>query len=571
MFLYRILFFVSFVVSAILMPASVLTDEERSSATLRTLDSISGVGTLRLVEDGERLFRNGDYDSALNVFTVVCRRYDGSVGKNMQKVFANAFNRYGNILYKRGAYSLAMDSYLQMRKIAEAHGLGEELAVAYVRIGNIYASSGDYAGASDFYKRALEVPEIKKNPGDAYQLALNNLFAATLLEGKMDESRRYLDLYRKEFGSGKVNGRIEFDLSLAEGLLAMESGLTRRSLDEYNAALACAMIYDLDPLCEGSVYSCMGKAYKQLGRSDSAIYCLRRATDIAATAGNGRLLVESLRDIADFYEAHHMPDSANFYKASSLNLADSISYQEEVNKLKSSQMLYELDKSDFTIRNLNAQKKTQSAVIIVIAVAAVVCIILVIILFIQNKKLRAAWSDLYERSTLSLNSDLPLAKNLGATGQTGTSANEDAADAIEKEDPTHENSEDGERKLMTDRDSRNKIAEAILEYMENSDGYCSSDFSLERLASEIGYNPRYVSEVVNVVFQKNFRAMLSEYRIRKAMLRLQDTENYGHYTIKAISESVGYKSQATFISVFTKITGLKPGIYQKLARERSGK
>ncbi|MBD5356329.1 MAG: tetratricopeptide repeat protein [Bacteroides sp.] len=533
--------------SALFMAASEGTSEEHSTATLRTLDSISGVGTARLVEDGERMFSQGDYDSALNIFTVVCRRYDESAGKDMQKIFANAYNRYGNILYKRGAYSLAMDSYLKMRQIAEGHGLGDELAVAYVRIGNIYAASGDYTSAADFYKRALEVPEIKNNPGDAYQLALNNLFAASLLAGNIEESRKYLDLYRKEFGSGKISGRIEFDILLAEGLLAMESGRTRKALDEYNAALVSAMIYDLDPLCEGSVYSCMGNAYKSLGKSDSAIYCLRKAADIAATAGNGRLLVESLRDIADFYEHRRMPDSANFYKASYLNLADSISYQEEVNKLKSSQMLYELDKSEFTIRNLSAQKQTQSAIIIVIAVAAVICIVLVIILLIQNKKLRAAWVDLYERSSQQLNGDNTLVKV------------ETAEDMPE------------ERKLVIDADTRNKIADAILNYMENSDGYCSSDFSLERLAGEIGYNPRYVSEVINVEFNKNFRALLNEYRVRKAMIRLQDTENYGNYTIKAISESVGYKSQATFISVFTKITGLKPGIYQKLARERNGK
>lgn len=552
--LQRIMFLLCSVMSALLMQGAAGVAEEGTSATLRVLDSISGVSTVRLVEDGERMFRKGDYDSALNVFTVVCRRYDESAGREMQKVFANAYNRYGNILYKRGAYSLAMDSYLQMRRIAEEHELGDELAVAYVRIGNIYAASGDYESASDFYRRALDVPEIKNNPGDAYQLALNNLFAATLLAGNIDESRKYLDLYRQEFGGEKESNRIEFDLSLAEGLLAMASGQPRKALDEYNAALACAMIYDLEPLCEGSVYSCMGNAYKVIGRSDSAIYCLRKATDIAATAGNGRLLVESLRDIADFYDTRHMTDSANFYKAASLNLADSISYQEEVNKLKSSQMLYELDKSQFTIRHLSEQKKTQTTVIIVITVAAAVCIALLIILFLQNKKLRAAWIDLYDRSSRQLNGEMTTSK---------VEADEREAEA--KEDVPEE------RKLVTDTDSRNKIADAILNYMENSDGYCSSDFSLERLATEIGYNPRYVSEVINVEFHKNFRALLNEYRVRKAMIRLQDTENYGNYTIKAISESVGYKSQATFISVFTKITGLKPGIYQKLARERSGK
>ena len=66
----------------------------------------------------------------------------------------------------------------------------------------------------------------------------------------------------------------------------------------------------------------------------------------------------------------------------------------------------------------------------------------------------------------------------------------------------------------------------------------------------------------------NFRAFLNRYRVKEAMRRLEDIDHYGHLTIKAVAESVGYKSQATFITVFTKETGLKPSLYQHLARTR---
>lgn len=55
------------------------------------------------------------------------------------------------------------------------------------------------------------------------------------------------------------------------------------------------------------------------------------------------------------------------------------------------------------------------------------------------------------------------------------------------------------------------------------------------------------------------------------MRRLMDDDTYGKLTIKAISESVGYKSQANFITVFTRITGIKPSMYQKLSREEKEK
>ena len=73
------------------------------------------------------------------------------------------------------------------------------------------------------------------------------------------------------------------------------------------------------------------------------------------------------------------------------------------------------------------------------------------------------------------------------------------------------------------------------------------------------------------MFGKNFRTLLNEYRIKEAMRRLMDDDTYGKLTIKAISESVGYKSQANFITVFTRITGIKPSMYQKLSREEKEK
>ncbi len=79
-----------------------------------------------------------------------------------QALFATAYERYGNILYRKGAYALAMDAYLQARKIAEKHSLGGNMASSYARIGNIYASCGDYEGAISFYQKALSREDVKR-------------------------------------------------------------------------------------------------------------------------------------------------------------------------------------------------------------------------------------------------------------------------------------------------------------------------------------------------------------------------------------------------------------------------
>ena len=42
---------------------------------------------------------------------------------------------------------------------------------------------------------------------------------------------------------------------------------------------------------------------------------------------------------------------------------------------------------------------------------------------------------------------------------------------------------------------------------------------------------------------------------------------YAQLTIAAIGQSVGYKSQTTFVKQFRKCTGLTPSVYQKFVAE----
>lgn len=69
-------------------------------------------------------------------------------------------------------------------------------------------------------------------------------------------------------------------------------------------------------------------------------------------------------------------------------------------------------------------------------------------------------------------------------------------------------------------------------------------------------------------YGKNFKTLLNELRVQEASKMLDDFENYGNYTIQAISEDVGYKSSTSFILAFKRIVGMTPSVYQKLAKER---
>ena len=88
------------------------------------------------------------------------------------------------------------------------------------------------------------------------------------------------------------------------------------------------------------------------------------------------------------------------------------------------------------------------------------------------------------------------------------------------------------------------------------------------LAQAVKSNTKYVSWVINQTYNKNFKTILNELRIQEASKMLDDFENYGSYTIQAITECVGYKSATSFIIAFKKMVGMTPSVYQKLAKER---
>lgn len=127
--------------------------------------------------------------------------------------------------------------------------------------------------------------------------------------------------------------------------------------------------------------------------------------------------------------------------------------------------------------------------------------------------------------------------------------------------------DDKGKAILTDEQKRSLMA-TLTDLMESREDFCEPDFSIDTLASLADTNTRYVSQVINDVYGENFRTFLNSYRIQKAMERMNDRVNYGNYTIKAIAQSVGYKSQSNFINVFTKTTGLKPSTYMKLLKDQ---
>ena len=129
--------------------------------------------------------------------------------------------------------------------------------------------------------------------------------------------------------------------------------------------------------------------------------------------------------------------------------------------------------------------------------------------------------------------------------------------------------EEEERRMRRQLQDKEQLLSRIQEVMENTDEIFSPEFSLERLAMLSDSKSKYVSQVINEYYEQNFNNFLNSFRIKEACKRMGDLDNYGNYTIEAISESVGFKSRSTFVTSFKRITGLTPSQYQRMARKEA--
>lgn len=484
-------------------------------------------------------------------------RHDLSSSSNKHNSESVALEKQGDTLCAGTNYSSALSSYLQSLTIAKQYNIHNRIPQIYHKIGVLFSRVNDIETAIPYYRKALALVDAEKDP-EQYFKTLNNLVYAYSIKGNADSARYFNSLI-----ASTVNHKesYNFDHMFNTGLIFQMENQLDSALQCFHLAAEAAETPPIDELSQASAYSSIAEIYKNLNLYDSASRYLRINEKIARNGNHTDLLVISLRDLADNYAAMGHQDEAIEAKQEYLALADSIFNRDEFTKMKNEQGLYELESKSSTIRSLSTVNESQKHWILMLGIILVILIAFSITLWWQKRKPSNTYAELYDHNRKQLESENYFKHKIGVLEQ-------ELAEIKSKTSTPRDETPQLERRLMQTQEQRNKILAAINRIFEETEDYCTMDYTIDSLASSIDSNVRYVSEVINNEFGKNFRALLNEYRIKKSMMMLEDKKNYGHLTIKAISEMVGYKSQSTFISLFTKQTGLKPSLYQSLSRDK---
>ncbi|WP_307471176.1 helix-turn-helix domain-containing protein [Cytobacillus purgationiresistens] len=101
------------------------------------------------------------------------------------------------------------------------------------------------------------------------------------------------------------------------------------------------------------------------------------------------------------------------------------------------------------------------------------------------------------------------------------------------------------------------LPERILSYLESN--YMNAQLTLEATAQHFQRNASYTSTVISKKYDKSFRVLLNEIRMKQSIKLLKET----NLSIKEISTACGFASQQYFNKVFHKYLNLSPTQYRK--------
>jgi len=107
-----------------------------------------------------------------------------------------------------------------------------------------------------------------------------------------------------------------------------------------------------------------------------------------------------------------------------------------------------------------------------------------------------------------------------------------------------------------------ELKTALLKAMEVDKLYLQDSLTIHSLATSLKINSKYLSQLINMEFEKSFVVFVNEYRINEAKVLLKDEKNK-NLTIEGVGYEAGFKSKSAFNVAFKKFTGDTPSSFLK--------
>ncbi|MFD0863468.1 helix-turn-helix domain-containing protein [Sungkyunkwania multivorans] len=105
-----------------------------------------------------------------------------------------------------------------------------------------------------------------------------------------------------------------------------------------------------------------------------------------------------------------------------------------------------------------------------------------------------------------------------------------------------------------------ELEKKLAQFEENL-GFLNLNITTNSLAKDFNTNSKYLSKTIHHLKGKKFITYINDLRIEYALKKLKEDPLFRRYTIKAISEEMGFNNSQSFSSAFFKKTGIYPSFY----------
>lgn len=120
-----------------------------------------------------------------------------------------------------------------------------------------------------------------------------------------------------------------------------------------------------------------------------------------------------------------------------------------------------------------------------------------------------------------------------------------------------------EKSALTEEEAHN-YQQQIQDLLEKDKIYLTPDVRLSDFGDRLGVSTNHISQVINEHFGKTFNELLTEYRVREAVRRLDDPDN--DEKLLSIALNSGFNNRTSFNQSFKKHVGCSPKEYKEKAR-----
>ncbi len=516
------------------------------------------LSTSELMHRGQHFLQDlCQVDSALVCYTIVSNRVtDKSLNRDSVYLVARAFNNLG---YIYGAYYFdyekAYESLNRSLEISEQYGFEVNKAYAYMNLASLMDSRDELFGEETLSSEALDNTKLAFNQAvkvKEWNVAVTSVYnMLTMVDSKsgIRPIKPELDRF-KQLPLDQSVEMWQSTLMFCQGVEAFLAGQYSQALAFYKQmALQAELLTTNRQQCIIMARMKQAEVLAALHRYTEAIACLEQNVADAQSQGLDTDLINTYQEMIRVYKAMGNEPKANEFEYIYLKTRDKFIHKSHAERLEKSRFLEEMRRVNEQVEQIQAKHERAHQLLLMVCLITAIILIALLLLVRSNIKQRNYIRHLYEKNVQLL--DVKVAADQPASH---------AVDKQEESAPKYQS--------QLDQESKDRLFERINHVMDDITIICKPDFSLQQLATLVGSNYKYVSQVVNERYGKSFKQVLNEQRVREACRILNEPNQSAHLTIEAIAANLGFNSRSNFTVTFKRITGISPSDFMKMAKEK---